>query len=151
MADLPDAEHPRFAPESHWRRLVTEWAEQQCLEAQFRDSSISLDVATGRDGTLTTVQFTVSSRLLVAFLTNGRTLSPGELAKAAAVANTWNTRELVPMLSVWNVRNEQPHLAGVCNLPLAYRISQRDFDEVASSWIDQAQKMFTWCDELFGL
>ena len=135
-----------------WSRLVKQWATTAGLPVHDEDTHVSLDV-TRRQAAADDlhVHLTTSSRFLVAFITNGRTLGPGELARAAAAANAWNIEQLMPTLSVWNVRGKQPHLAGVCTLPLLCRMSQHDFDATASGWIDQATTMFARCREVFRL
>ena len=149
MTDGTSAHH--FPLDLHWRSMATGWAEQRGLRVRAEASSISVDIGPGTADAPLTMQFTTSSRYLVVFTTNGRTLKSDELARAAAVAHAWNTEQLVPVLSVWNLRGERPHLAGVCNLPLACRLSQPDCAAVVTSWAEQTEKMFTACQGLFGL
>jgi hypothetical protein len=148
MAVDKDSAERHYAIDAHWRDLIIGWAAGRGLPVSSDTSSISLE---GGPAAPVDALFTTSSRYLVAYLTNGRVLEPGELARAAAIANAWNIEQLVPMLSVWNVRGTRPHLAGVCNLPLASRLSRPEFDAVASLWIDRAEKMFARCHEVFGL
>jgi hypothetical protein len=140
-----------FPLDLHWRSMATGWAEQRGLRVRTEASSLSVDFGAGEPDTPLTMQFTTSSRYLVVFTTNSRNLKSDELARGAAVANAWNTEQLVPVLSVWNLRGERPHLAGVCNLPLACRLSPPDFAAVVTSWAEQAEKMFAACQGLFGL
>ncbi|WP_217554402.1 hypothetical protein [Streptomyces sp. GbtcB6] len=144
--------HPAHLLDADWNRLVKRWAAGTGLAVHDEATHVSLSVAR-RPAVAEDlhVYLTTSSRFLVAFITNGRTLGPGELARAAAAANAWNIEQLMPTLSVWNVRGRQPHLAGVCTLPLLCRMTQPDFDDTASSWVDQASTMFARCREVFRL
>lgn len=136
--------------ESHWRLLVADWAQQHGYRADLTGSGVSLKFP-DRPGGLSSAHFGTSKRCLVAYLMHSKVLSHHNLAQAAAVANAWNTMELVPMLSVRNLHSDQPRLVGVCTLPLTWQALQQDFNQTVSSWIHEAQRMFVWCDEKFGL
>lgn len=148
------AEHSR--PQAHllgaeWRVLLARWASRNQLRTTDDTVSVTLEFDIPSTDRLLTVRFMTTSSLLVAFMTNGRTLRPEQLATAAAAANAWNTEQLVPMLSVWDVRGPHPCIAGTCTLPLAARLTQPDFDAMASRWVEHGRVMFTRCQELFRL
>ncbi|MET7475134.1 hypothetical protein ABZT17_12340 [Streptomyces sp. NPDC005648] len=138
---------------AHWRQLVRNWGEREHhpTETDATTDSVSLRIDVRETGRLLTVRFMTTKRLLVAFFTDGRFLRQDQLAIAAAASNAWNTEQLIPMLSVWDVRSPRPCLAGVCDLPLTCRISQADFDELAGDWVERARQMFTRCHQVFEL
>ncbi|WP_426567625.1 hypothetical protein [Streptomyces canus] len=141
-----------FLLDTEWNRLVNRWASG--IGLTVRDESTHMTLGVTRhpaDAEALELHLTTSRRFLVAFMTNGRSLAPGELARGAAAANAWNTEQLTPTLSVWNVRGTRPHLGGVCTLPLSCRMTQGDFDAIASGWVDQAATMFARCREVFSL
>lgn len=138
---------------AHWRDLVLGWTQRTGLSPEDQRSAISVRVdqpATGRE---LTMRFTTTSstRLFVSFMSDGRSLRRDELAVAAAAANAWNTEQLVPMLSVWDVRGPQPCLAGVCVLPLGSRLTRAEFESLADDWRRRATLMFARCHEAFNL
>lgn len=133
----------------HWERLVENWAARRGLATERDGSSIAVRFA--QPGGDLTVRFMATSRLMVAFITDGRQLRPDQLALAAAAANAWNTEQLIPMLSVWDVRGPQPCLAGVCSLPLTLSLGQAAFDDLAGDWSERAGRMFRQCRQLFEL
>ncbi|MHA6762208.1 hypothetical protein [Streptacidiphilus sp. PAMC 29251] len=136
---------------SHWRPLVTDWAARSHYRSTEDAASVSLDFdLTGSDRRVT-LRFMTTTSLLVAFMTDGHTLRPDQLALAAAASNAWNTEQLVPMLSVWDVRGPNPCLAGVCVLPLTCRMTRQEFGVLAEKWADHARQMFTRCHRVFQL
>ncbi|MFC4501672.1 MULTISPECIES: hypothetical protein [Streptomyces] len=141
---------PHFLLDTDWNGLVNRWATGIGVPAHDAATHITLSVSRRPAADRLQVHLTTSRRFLVAFMTTGRGLAPGELARAAA-ANAWNIEQLIPTLSVWNVRGDRPHLGGVCTLPLSCRMTQPDFDATASGWVDQAATMFTRCREVFSL
>lgn len=152
MAPEPDARAAHLLLDAEWNRLANRWASGSGMAVRDESTHMTLSVTrtpAGPDDL--EVHLTTSRRFLVAFMTNGRSLAPGELARGAAAANAWNTEQLTPTLSVWNVRGARPHLGGVCTLPLSCRMSQQDFDAIASGWVDQAVTMFARCREVFRL
>jgi hypothetical protein len=134
-----------------WQRLVDGWAARNDFRSVADATSVSLEFDIPEAGRVVTVRVMTTAKLLVAFMTDGRFLEQDQLAIAAAAANAWNTEQLVPMLSVWDVRGPSPCLAGVCVLPLTCRITQPDFDALAGDWIEQARQMFTRCHQVFKL
>ncbi len=137
---------------THWRQLVENWAGHSRARAATSDAtSVTLEFAVPETGRVVTIRFMTTRELLVAFMTDGHVLREDQLALAAAAANAWNTEQLIPMLSVWDVRGPHPCLAGVCVLPLTSRMTPRDFDRLASDWAERARQMFTRCQEVFGL
>ncbi|MEU0060974.1 hypothetical protein [Streptomyces sp. NPDC006334] len=152
MSAEPGARTAPLLLDAEWSRLAAGWASASGMDVREEPTHMTLSMThrpAGADEL--EVRLTTSRRFLVAFMTNGRGLAPGELARGAAAANAWNTEQLTPTLSVWNVRGTRPHLGGVCTLPLSCRLSQEDFDAVASGWIDQAVTMFARCREVFRL
>ncbi|WP_369261618.1 hypothetical protein [Streptomyces sp. R35] len=113
--------------------------------------SVSMQFDLEETGRMVTVRFMTTKRLLVAFATDGHYLRQDQLAVAAAASNAWNTEQLNPMLSVWDVRGPRPCLAGVCDLPLTCRMTQADFDALASDWVERARQMFIRCHQVFKL
>ncbi|WTW94899.1 hypothetical protein OG216_16615 [Streptomycetaceae bacterium NBC_01309] len=151
---MPDVEHSR--PQVHmlgsdWRVLLDRWAVRHQLRTSADTVSVTLEFDIPSTERLLTVRFMTTSSLLVAFMTNGRTLRHDQLATAAAAANAWNTEQLVPMLSVWDVRGPHPCIAGTCTVPLTCRLTQPDFDALATRWVEHGRVMFTRCQELFRL
>lgn len=136
---------------AHWRRFVDGWAARKGLRSRVDGPALSVEFEVPRAGCAVTARFTTTSRLLVAFMTDDRFLQPDQLAMAAAAANAWNTEQLIPMLSVWDVRGPRPCLAGVCSLPLGCRMTQPDFGALASDWTERAGQMFVRCREVFEL
>jgi len=136
---------------TYWRQLVRNWAAGRNLHIVTDTDSVSLQCDIEETGRLLTVRFMTTKRLLVAFVTDGNFLRHDQLAVAAAASNAWNTEQLNPMLSVWDVRGPRPCLAGVCDLPLTCRIAQADFDALASDWVERARQMFTRCHQVFQL
>ncbi|MEU5438045.1 hypothetical protein AB0G73_32395 [Streptomyces sp. NPDC020719] len=134
-----------------WRTLVHRWAAGRSFHCEEDTVSLSLRFDLTESGKSVTVRFMTTKRLLVAFMTDGRFLRGDQLATAAAAANAWNTEQLVPMLSVWDVRGPRPCIAGVCTLPLSCRMNQQEFDALASDWVEQARQMFTRCHQVFKL
>jgi hypothetical protein len=134
-----------------WRVLLEGWAARQNLRMAAEADSVTLDFGIPDTDRVLTVRFMTTSTLLVAFMTNGRTLKPDQLALAAAAANAWNTEQLIPMLSVWDVRGPHPCIAGVCAMPLTGRFTQTDFDALANEWVEHGRVMFARCQELFHL
>ncbi|KPH97490.1 hypothetical protein OK074_6518 [Actinobacteria bacterium OK074] len=138
---------------TQWRQLVRNWGAQgnHPTESDEDSDSVSLRIDLRETGRLVTVRFMTTKRLLVAFFTDGHYLRPDQLAIAAAASNAWNTEQLNPMLSVWDVRGPRPCLAGVCDLPLTCRITQADFNSLADDWVERARQMFTRCHQVFEL
>ncbi|MFI0444545.1 hypothetical protein [Actinomadura sp. 6N118] len=136
---------------AHWQWMVENWATRNNLRATTETSSISLEIDLQKADRVVTMRFTTASGLLVAFITDGRSLQGDQLALAAAAANAWNTEQLIPMLSVWDVRGPRPFLAGVCVLPLTSQMSQPVFDDLADHWLAQVRQMFTRCHQVFKL
>lgn len=136
---------------SNWRSLLEDWAGRRHLRTSADMNSVTLEFDIGSTGRILTVRFMSTSSLLVAFMTNGRTLKPDQLALAAAAANAWNTEQLVPMLSVWDVRGPHPCIAGTCAVPLTSRFTRADFEALANEWIEHGRVMFTRCQDLFRL
>lgn len=136
---------------THWRQLVQKWGAGRNYRAVADTDSVSLQFDLEETGRVLTVRFMTTKRLLVAFVTDGRFLRHDQLAVAAAASNAWNTEQLNPMLSVWDVRGPRPCLAGVCNLPLTCRVTQEDFDALAGDWMERARQMFTRCHQVFKL
>lgn len=136
---------------AHWRQLVGAWVTLGGLRSTADAASISVHVELPEAARTVTVRFTTTSRLLVAFMTDGRTLAPGRLALAAAAANAWNTEQLTPMLSVWDVRGPNPCLGGVCTLPLGCRMGPPEFARLADEWNRGAGRMFLRCHQVFKL
>ncbi|MFF3614356.1 hypothetical protein [Streptomyces sp. NPDC002580] len=135
----------------HWRRLVQNWVAGRNYRAESDTVSVSMRFDLEETGRMVTVRFMTTKRLLVAFATDGHYLRRDQLAVAAAASNAWNTEQLHPMLSVWDVRGPRPCLAGVCDLPLTCRMTQTDFDALASDWVQRARQMFTRCHQVFEL
>lgn len=136
---------------THWRQLVQKWGAGRNYRAVADTDSVSLQFDLEETGRVLTVRFMTTKRLLVAFVTDGQFLRHDQLAVAAAASNAWNTEQLNPMLSVWDVRGPRPCLAGVCNLPLTCRVTQEDFDALAGDWMERARQMFTRCHQVFKL
>ncbi|MER6121846.1 hypothetical protein ABT173_03930 [Streptomyces sp. NPDC001795] len=136
---------------THWRQLVHSWGARRNYLTVSENDSVSLQFDLKASGRVLTVRFMTTKRLLVAFVTDGHYLRQDQLAVAAAASNAWNTEQLNPMLSVWDVRGPQPCLAGVCDLPLTCRITQADFDVLAGDWVERARQMFTRCHQVFQL
>lgn len=137
---------------AHWRRLVENWAGRSNAGSAVSDStSVTLEFAVPETGGVVTIRFMTTRKLLVAFMTDGHVLREDQLAPAAAAANAWNTEQLIPMLSVWDVRGPRPCLAGVCVLPLTSRMTPHDFEQLAGDWAEHARQMFTRCQEVFRL
>jgi hypothetical protein len=136
---------------TNWRRLVDGWTAASNIHSVADTTSVSMEFNLPEVGRVVTVRFMTTTRLLVAFMTDGRFLKPEQLALAAAAANAWNTEQLLPMLSVWDVRGPQPCLAGVCSLPLTCRMTQSDFNTLAADWAGRARQMFTRCHQVFRL
>ncbi|GAA0580058.1 hypothetical protein [Streptomyces crystallinus] len=134
-----------------WRSLVHAWASGRHFHCEQDTVSVSLRFDLADAGRSVTVRFMTTTKLLVAFMTDGRFLRGDQLATAAAAANAWNTEQLVPMLSVWDVRGPRPCIAGVCTLPLNCRMSQPEFDALAGDWVEQARQMFLRCHQVFQL
>ncbi|MFF8537091.1 hypothetical protein ACF07B_34880 [Streptomyces sp. NPDC015532] len=136
---------------THWRQLVQTWVAGRNFHTVTDTVSVSMRFDLEETGRMVTVRFMTTKRLLVAFATDGRFLRKDQLALAAAASNAWNTEQLHPMLSVWDVRGPRPCLAGVCDLPLTCRMTQTDFDALASDWVERARQMFTRCHQVFEL
>lgn len=136
---------------AHWRLLVQNWVARRNYHTVTDTVSVSLRFGLQETGRTVTVRFMTTKRLLVAFATDGNYLRHDQLAIAAAASNAWNTEQLNPMLSVWDVRGPRPCLAGVCDLPLTCRITQADFDALAGDWVDRARQMFLRCHQVFKL
>ncbi|WP_371654409.1 MULTISPECIES: hypothetical protein [unclassified Streptomyces] len=134
-----------------WRSLVHGWAAGRHLHCEEDTVSVSLRFDLADAGRAVTVRFMTTTKLLVAFMTDGRFLRGDQLATAAAAANAWNTEQLVPMLSVWDVRGPRPCIAGVCTLPLNCTMNQPEFDALAGDWVEQARQMFVRCHQVFQL
>jgi hypothetical protein len=151
---VPDAE-PSFGVQlelsADWRTLVNTWAENSSYPSSGDDVSVSLEFDLPATGHQMTVRFMTTRDLLVAFMTDGTILRSDQLAIAAAAANAWNTEQLIPMLSVWDVRGPGPCLAGVCVLPLTCRMSHGEFGVLAEKWAEHARQMFTRCHRVFQL
>ncbi|MFD5631053.1 MULTISPECIES: hypothetical protein [unclassified Streptomyces] len=155
----PDSSPTRFPgrePEvleigTHWRRMVQSWVAGRNYHTMTDTVSVSMQFDLQETGRMVTVRFMTTKRLLVAFATDGHYLRQDQLAVAAAASNAWNTEQLNPMLSVWDVRGPRPCLAGVCDLPLTCRMTQTDFDALASDWVERARQMFTRCHQVFKL
>ncbi|GAB3699006.1 hypothetical protein GCM10027589_59680 [Actinocorallia lasiicapitis] len=131
-----------------WRRLVAGWAGEGRAVPDGDGLSVEFDLP---DGRVMTVRFMRTARLLVAFMTDGTPLRRDQLAQAAAAANAWNTEQLVPMLSVWDVHGPHPVLAGVSSLPAELRLDQREFSAVAADWAERGAAMFVRCRQVFDL
>jgi hypothetical protein len=116
-----------------------------------KDASVSVEFEIPEADRVMTVRFMTTTRLLVAFMTDDRFLRSDQLGLAAAAANAWNTEQLIPMLSVWDVRGPRPCLAGTCSLPLTCRMTQPAFDALATDWTERARQMFTRCREVFEI
>ena len=136
---------------THWRRMVQNWVTGRNFHTETDTVSVSMRFDLEETGRMVTVRFMTTKRLLVAFATDGHFLRKDQLALAAAASNAWNTEQLHPMLSVWDVRGPRPCLAGVCDLPLTCRMTQTDFDALASDWVERARQMFTRCHQVFEL
>ncbi|MFG2000962.1 hypothetical protein ACGFNU_17625 [Spirillospora sp. NPDC048911] len=136
---------------AHWQWMIENWATRNGIRATTESSSVSVEIDLPKADRVATMRFTTASRLLVAFITDDRSLERDRLALAAAAANAWNTEQLIPMLSVWDVRGPHPFLAGVCVLPLTSQMSQPVFDDLADHWLSQVRQMFTRCHQVFGL
>lgn len=136
---------------THWRQLIQNWVARRNFHTETDIDSVSLQFDLKETGRMVTVRFMTTKRLLVAFATDGHYLRQDQLAIAAAASNAWNTEQLNPMLSVWDVRGPRPCLAGVCDLPLTCRMTQTDFDTLASDWVERARQMFTRCHQVFEL
>ena len=135
----------------HWRKLVVGWAERGHCAWSEDGASISLDFdLEGTDRRLT-LRFMATKELLVAFMTDSHVLMPGQIALAAAASNAWNTEQLIPVLSVWDVRGPRPCLAGVCVLPLICRMTPGEFGALATKWAELARQMFIRCHRVFHL
>ena len=113
--------------------------------------SVSVEFDVPKSERVLTVRFMTTTRLLVAFMTEDQFLRPDQLAVAAAAANAWNTEQLIPMLSVWDVRGPRPILGGACSLPLSCRMTQPDFAVLATDWTERGRQMFVRCREVFEL
>ncbi|MEU5319451.1 hypothetical protein AB0G67_22335 [Streptomyces sp. NPDC021056] len=151
MAPSEPSTGPALEIGTHWRQLVRNWGAGRNFHAVTDTDSVSLKFDLEDTGRTLTVRFMTTKRLLVAFVTDGNFLRHDQLAVAAAASNAWNTEQLNPMLSVWDVRGPRPCLAGVCDLPLTCRVTQADFDALASDWVERARQMFTRCHEVFQL
>jgi hypothetical protein len=138
---------------THWRWLIDDWVTRNDLQSRVHGAAVSVLFEVPQAGRLITVRFmtTTTTRLLVAFMTDDQILRPDQLAIAAAAANAWNTEQLIPMLSVWDVRGPRPCLAGVCSLPLSCRMTSSDFGALATDWKERGRQMFVRCREVFGL
>lgn len=136
---------------THWRPLVKAWAFRNHYRSEEDETSVSLDFDLPGSDLPVTVRFMTTTGLLVAFMTDGHILEPDQLALAAAASNAWNTEQLIPMLSVWDVRGPRPCLAGVCSLPLTCGMTQHEFGALAGKWADHARQMFTRCHRVFQL
>ncbi|MER5884509.1 hypothetical protein ABT160_11830 [Streptomyces sp. NPDC001941] len=147
----PSLEQQETGIAAHWREWVVRWARGHGLHPVADPVSVSCGFELPDSGRTVTVRFMTTKKLLVAFMTDGRNLRADQLAVAAAAANAWNTEQLVPMLSVWDVRGPNPCIAGVCTLPLGCRMERAEFDALASDWAAQARQMFTRCHEVFAL
>ncbi|SOD72608.1 hypothetical protein SAMN06272781_2917 [Streptomyces sp. 1222.2] len=136
---------------THWRQLVQNWVARRNYHTVHDTVSVFLRFDLPEAGRMVTVRFMTTKRLLVAFATDGHFLRQDQLAMAAAASNAWNTEQLIPMLSVWDVRGPRPCLAGVCDLPLTCRVTQADFDALANDWVERARQMFSRCHQVFKL
>ncbi|MFI6339724.1 hypothetical protein [Streptomyces sp. NPDC050535] len=148
---LPGGEPEVLEIGTHWRRMVQTWVAGRNYHTTTDTVSVSMQFDLKETGRMVTVRFMTTKRLLVAFATDGHYLRQDQLAVAAAASNAWNTEQLNPMLSVWDVRGPRPCLAGVCDLPLTCRMTQTDFDALASDWVERARQMFTRCHQVFKL
>ncbi|MEW2162584.1 hypothetical protein AB0912_06240 [Streptomyces sp. NPDC007084] len=148
---LPSRSSEALEIGAHWRELVRTWAAGRNVPALTDPDSVSLRFDLVETGRTVTVRFMTTKRLLVAFATDGNALRQDQLAVAAAASNAWNTEQLNPMLSVWDVRGPRPCLAGVCDLPLSCRMTPADFDALANDWVERARQMFTRCHQVFAL
>ena len=137
--------------QTHWRRLVEGWVEGNALQSRVDGDAVSVAFPDPTADRVLTVRFMTTTKLLVAFMTDDRFLRPDQLAMAAAAANAWNTEQLIPMLSVWDVRGPRPCLAGVCSLPLSSRMTSPDFGALATDWTERGRQMFVRCREVFEL
>lgn len=135
----------------HWVELVGGYATRNRLHAVTEDSSVMLEFPVPTAERTVTMRFMTVRRLLVAFIADGRNLKPDQLALAAAAANAWNTEQLIPMLSVWDVRGPTPCLGGICVLPLACRLTVPAFDALVADWVERSGQMFTRCHQVFEL
>ncbi|MGW1887724.1 hypothetical protein [Streptomyces sp. NPDC001970] len=136
---------------AHWRRLVDGWAARSFLRSATDGTSISLEFDAQATGEAATLRFTTTTRLLVAFMTDGHFVQQDQLAVAAAASNAWNAEQLLPTLAVWDVRGGRPFLAGTCVLPLSCRMTQSDFNALADEWMEGGRLMFTRCHQVFKL
>ncbi|PKT70063.1 hypothetical protein CW362_26525 [Streptomyces populi] len=148
---FPGRGHEILEIGTHWRQLVQNWVTRRNFHTATDTVSVSMRFDLEETGRMVTVRFMTTKRLLVAFATDGNFLRKDQLALAAAASNAWNTEQLRPMLSVWDVRGPRPCLAGVCDLPLTCRMTQTDFDALASDWVEQARQMFARCHQVFEL
>ncbi|MFF0185519.1 hypothetical protein [Streptomyces sp. NPDC005244] len=148
---LPGGGHEILEIGTHWRQLVRNWVAGRNYHTTADPDSVSMGFDLSETGRTVTVRFMTTKRLLVAFATDGHCLRQDQLAVAAAASNAWNTEQLNPMLSVWDVRGPRPCLAGVCDLPLTCRMTQADFDALANDWVERARQMFTRCHQVFAL
>lgn len=151
MADSEAAPSGEMELAVSWRPLVRAWAERGPYRSAEDDAAISLEFDLAGSDLPVTVRFMATRDLLVAFMTDGHILKPHQLALAAAASNAWNTEQLTPMLSVWDVRGPGPCLAGVCTLPLTCRMTHRQFGLLAAKWAEHARQMFTRCHRVFDL
>lgn len=148
---FPGGGHEVLEIGTHWRQLVQNWVTRRNFHTATDTVSVSMRFDLEETGRMVTVRFMTTKRLLVAFATDGHFLRKDQLALAAAASNAWNTEQLRPMLSVWDVRGPRPCLAGVCDLPLTCRMTQTDFDALASDWVERARQMFARCHQVFEL
>ncbi|MEU6277345.1 hypothetical protein ABZ871_33835 [Streptomyces populi] len=148
---FPGRGHEVLEIGTHWRQLVQNWVTRRNFHTATDTVSVSMRFDLEETGRMVTVRFMTTKRLLVAFATDGNFLRKDQLALAAAASNAWNTEQLRPMLSVWDVRGPRPCLAGVCDLPLTCRMTQTDFDALASDWVERARQMFARCHQVFEL
>ncbi|KAB1987887.1 MULTISPECIES: hypothetical protein [Streptomyces] len=148
---FPGRGHEVLEIGTHWRQLVQNWVTRRNFHTATDTVSVSMRFDLEETGRMVTVRFMTTKRLLVAFATDGHFLRKDQLALAAAASNAWNTEQLRPMLSVWDVRGPRPCLAGVCDLPLTCRMTQTDFDALASDWVERARQMFARCHQVFEL
>ncbi|MFB7246863.1 hypothetical protein ACFCYX_30895 [Streptomyces populi] len=148
---FPGRGHEILEIGTHWRQLVQNWVTRRNFHTATDTVSVSMRFDLEETGRMVTVRFMTTKRLLVAFATDGNFLRKDQLALAAAASNAWNTEQLRPMLSVWDVRGPRPCLAGVCDLPLTCRMTQTDFDALASDWVERARQMFARCHQVFEL
>ena len=148
---FPGRGHEILEIGTHWRQLVQNWVTRRNYHTATDTVSVSMQFDLEETGRMVTVRFMTTKRLLVAFATDGHYLRRDQLAVAAAASNAWNTEQLNPMLSVWDVRGPRPCLAGVCDLPLTCRMTQTEFDALDSDWVERARQMFTRCHQVFEL